>query len=81
MYQIVVVAVGTTIADRPRTSAFTHTALTRDEWRRSEHQDRDAECGVAESTGSREGRDEPIAPVRVDCGELKRSATTNKRDD
>jgi len=32
---------------------------------------------VAESSGSREGRDAPIAPVRVDCDELKRSATTN----
>ena len=28
------------------------------------HQDKDAECGVGEPTGSRLGRDEPIAPVR-----------------
>jgi hypothetical protein len=38
-----------------RTSASTHTALIVDEWRRSGRQDKDAECGVAESTGSREG--------------------------
>jgi hypothetical protein len=35
----ITVAVGTTIADRPpaqiRTGAFTHTALTVDEWRRN----------------------------------------------
>ncbi len=38
-----------------RTSASTHTALIVDEWRQSGHQDKDAEYGVAESTGSREG--------------------------
>ena len=36
---MITVAVGTTIADRPpaqiRTGAFTHTALTVDEWRRN----------------------------------------------
>lgn len=38
-----------------------------DGWRRSVHQDqdKDAECEVGESTGSRLGRDEPIAPVRA----------------
>ncbi len=38
-----------------RTSASTHTALIVDEWRKSGRQDKDAECGVAESSGSREG--------------------------
>ena len=38
-----------------RTSASTHTALTKDEWRRSVHRDRGAERGVEESTGSRLG--------------------------
>ena len=38
-----------------RTSASTHTALTKDEWRRSGHRDRGTERGVAESTGSRLG--------------------------
>jgi hypothetical protein len=38
-----------------RTSASTHTALTKDEWRKSVHQDRGAELGVEESTGSRLG--------------------------
>jgi hypothetical protein len=33
-----------------RTCAFTHTALTEDEWRQSACRDRDAEHGVAEST-------------------------------
>ena len=33
-----------------RTCAFTHTALTEDEWRRSAYQDKDAEHGVVEST-------------------------------
>src|SRR5450759_5244757 len=53
----ITVAVGTTITDRPpaqiRTSASTHTALTKDEWRRSVHRDRGAERGVEESTGLR----------------------------
>jgi hypothetical protein len=40
---------------------------------------RDAECGVAESIGSREGRDDPIALDRVDCDGLKRSATIGIR--
>ena len=35
-----------------RTSASTHTALTKDEWRRSGHRDRGAELGVEESTSS-----------------------------
>jgi len=52
-----------------------------DEWRQSGHQDKDAKYGVGESTGSREGRDAPIAPVRVDCDGLKRSATTYQRGD
>src|SRR6266853_4624451 len=64
-----------------RTSAFTHTALTLDEQRRSAHQDRDAECGVAESTGSRVGRDAPSALARVDCDGRGCSATTDKRGD
>jgi hypothetical protein len=34
-----------------RTCAFTHTALTEDEWRRSACRDMDAERGVRESTG------------------------------
>jgi hypothetical protein len=34
-----------------RTCAFTHTALTEDEWRRSVCRDKDAEHEVAESTG------------------------------
>ncbi len=50
-----------------------------DEWRQSGQQDKGAECGVEESTGSREGKDD-IAPVRVDCDGLERSATTNKGD-
>ena len=29
------------------------------------------------STGAREGRDDPIAAVRVDCDELEHSATPN----
>ena len=33
-----------------RTCAFTHTALTEDEWRRSAYRDKDAEHGVVEST-------------------------------
>src|SRR5665213_3154894 len=78
------VAAGMTIADRPpvqiRTGGFTHTALILDGWRGSEHQDKDAEYEEGESTGSREGRDDPIAPVRVDCDGLKRPATTSKRD-
>src|SRR6185437_15711638 len=38
-----------------RTCAFTHTALTEDEWRRSACQDKDVERGGAESTGSTVG--------------------------
>ncbi len=38
-----------------RTSASTHTALTKDEWRRSVRRDRGAELVVEESTGSRLG--------------------------
>ena len=38
-----------------RTCAFTHTALTEDEWSRSACQDRDAEREGAESTGSTVG--------------------------
>ena len=38
-----------------RTCAFTHTALTEDEWRRSACQDKDAEHEGAESTGSTVG--------------------------
>jgi hypothetical protein len=34
------------------TSASTHTALTKDEWRKSVRRDRGAELGVEESTGS-----------------------------
>jgi len=56
---LVTVAVGTTITDRPpaqiRTSASTHTALTKDEWRRSVHRDRGAEHGEEESTDARLG--------------------------
>src|SRR5208283_778532 len=61
-----------------RTSASTHTALTEDEWRRSVRQGKGAECGVEESTGSREGLDDPIAPVPADCDGLGRSATTSQ---
>jgi hypothetical protein len=55
--EAITVAVGTTIADRPppaqiRTSASTHTALTKDECRRSVRRDRGAELGVEESIGS-----------------------------
>jgi hypothetical protein len=64
-----------------RTSASTYTALIVDEWRQSGHQDKDAEYGVAESTGSREGSDDPIASGRVDCDGLERSATVCQRDD
>src|SRR6266850_3696542 len=35
-----------------RTGASTHTALTKDEWRKSVRRDRGAELGVEESTGS-----------------------------
>ena len=38
-----------------RTCAFTHTALTEDEWRRSACRDKDAEHEGAESTGSAVG--------------------------
>ena len=63
-----------------RTGAFTHTALIVDGWRRNVHQDKDAECEVGESTGSRLGRDEPIAPVRAGCDGQERSAATSRRD-
>jgi len=63
-----------------RTSAFTHTALTLDAWRRNAHRDKDAEHGVEESIGSREDGGDPIALLRVDCDGLKHSATTNERD-
>src|SRR5438270_1589902 len=43
-----------------RTCASTHTALTENEWRRSAHPDKDAECGVGEATGSGAGRGDPI---------------------
>jgi len=36
-----------------RTSAFTHTALTMEEWRQSERQDGDAECGELVRVGCR----------------------------
>jgi hypothetical protein len=64
-----------------RTGALTHTALTLDEWRQSAHRDKDAEYGVGESTGSRQGRDDAIAHLRVDCGELEGFAPVCKRDD
>ena len=38
-----------------RTCAFTHTAPTEDEWRRSAYRDKDAEHEVAESTGAAVG--------------------------
>ena len=57
------------------TCAFTHTALTEDEWRRSAYRDRDAERGVEEPTGPAVARDDPMPPARVDCDESKRSAT------
>jgi hypothetical protein len=41
---------GTTRTD-PYWRSLAHTALTKDEWRRSVHQDRGAERGVEESTG------------------------------
>jgi hypothetical protein len=40
----------------------------------------DAEGGVAESIAAREGKDDPITPVRVDGGGLERSAATIRRD-
>jgi hypothetical protein len=45
---------GTTRTD-PYERSLAHTALTKDEWRRSVHRDRGAERGVEESTGSRLG--------------------------
>jgi hypothetical protein len=57
-----------------RTSASTHTALTKDEWRRSVHRDRGAERGVEESTGSRLGSNVPNTSVRADCGGPEHSA-------
>ena len=44
------------------------------------HQDKDAECGVGEPTGSRLGRDEPIAAVRVGYDEQGHFATASKLD-
>ena len=58
-----------------RTSAFTHTALMKDEWRRSVHRGRDA--GL-EGMGSIFRRREQVAPTfcgRVDCGGPERFAT------
>ena len=43
------------------------------------HQGKGAECGVGEPTGSRLGRDDPIARGRVGCDGHGRSATTSKR--
>ena len=43
-------------------------------------QDKDAECGVGEPTGSRLGRDEPIAAVRVGYDEQGHFATASKLD-
>ena len=40
-------------------TVFTHMAITVDDWRRSGHQDKDAECGVGKSTGSRLGETSP----------------------
>ena len=51
-----------------------------EEWRRIGHWDMSAECEILESSGSGEDRDDPIAPVRVDCDEPIRSATTSQRD-
>jgi hypothetical protein len=64
------VAVGTTIADPSAqilTSASTHTALTKDESRRSVLRDRDAGREVVEPIGSTVGLVAPTAPVLADC--------------
>jgi hypothetical protein len=63
-----------------RTGAFTHTALTPDGWRQSVRRDKDAAHGVEESTGTREGRDEPSASVPVGCDGLILSAIASQRD-
>src|SRR5437667_7554687 len=60
----------------PESTLFPYTTLFRS---RSEHQDRDAKRGVEESTGTRWGTDAPNALGRVDCDELKHSATVCRR--
>jgi hypothetical protein len=51
-----------------RTSASAHTALTKDEWRRSVRRDRDAGHGVGEPISVQQwGKSFPTVPVLADC--------------
>src|SRR5215470_470007 len=63
-----------------RTSASTHTALTKDGWRRSVHRDKGAERGVEESTGSRLGSNVPNTSLSADCGGPEHSAIADTRE-
>src|SRR6266851_8437746 len=63
-----------------RTSASTHTALTKNERRKSVHRDRGAERGVEESTGSRLGSNVPNTSLRADCGGPEHSAIAGTRE-
>jgi hypothetical protein len=60
-----------------RTCASTHTALMKDGWRRSGHQDMGAELWDMGSTFRRPERVAPISSERVGCGEPKHFATVD----
>ena len=63
-----------------RASASTHTALTKDEWRRSEPRDRDAGCGALGSICRRLAYISPTSFSRFDCGEPERFAIVDGGD-
>ena len=62
-----------------RTSASTHTALMKDEWRGSGREDRDAGCGVLVPTCRRLESVTPTSSLRVDCDEPERFARADSR--
>ena len=60
-----------------RASASTHTALMKDEWRKSVRQDMGGGLGVVVSTVPRPGWVSPTSSSRFGCGERGRCATVD----